>query len=544
MSSGTAAVRIARPAFGDSNARHAAEVRPPQLAVAWAPRRGGVRSSLRALLEKTPPRADTRGDRLFRDCRIVSPLPKSAFAAALACHVLFVVFPPPLWKVLPWRDSPDFELAHTQLAWYGPIRDLPVLLPVSHAAKPAAPVRRETGPLKLAAEAFHPRQSIFSTPLHPTHPRQTLIRPMAPPAPPKILPVLPNIVQWDDSQPAEPKTQLTEAELRVKRPKEPLHRKHEDATAPDLAAPLREFGPMDVAAADNEPKRPALELHSMSVPRRTEQSAAESAAAPQISENVPVANSSLIALSATPGPAAPPPVIPEGNLSARISISPDGGKNAASNPGSLPDAPSEAGRGKGPPGIFITGGNRGNASRISGLGAAATRSDSPAPPTPATESAAAASKPMIAQMDPSAPPESIFGVKRFYSMQINMPNLTSATGSWILNFAKLGEIEAGLRQRSLPPDLIGPVALHKVDPKYPPSLRAAGVEGEVVLYAIIRKDGLVDSIQLVRGVDPELDANAIAALAQWRFRPAEEKGAPIELEAVVHIPFRARRPDY
>jgi TonB family protein len=65
------------------------------------------------------------------------------------------------------------------------------------------------------------------------------------------------------------------------------------------------------------------------------------------------------------------------------------------------------------------------------------------------------------------------------------------------------------------------------------------VEGEVILYAVIRSDGSVDSIQLVRGIDERLDANAMSALSQWKFRPAERNGAPVELEAIVHIPFRA-----
>jgi hypothetical protein len=30
------------------------------------------------------------------------------------------------------------------------------------------------------------------------------------------------------------------------------------------------------------------------------------------------------------------------------------------------------------------------------------------------------------------------------------------------------------------------------------------------------------------------------ALAQWKFRPAEKRGEPVDLEAVVHIPFRSR----
>ena len=122
-----------------------------------------------------------------------------------------------------------------------------------------------------------------------------------------------------------------------------------------------------------------------------------------------------------------------------------------------------------------------------------------------------------------------------------MPNLTSVSGSWILNFAELNDESApGGYARPDPPDLAGPVPLTKVDPKYPPELRTLHVDGEVVLYAIIRKDGSVDSIQLVHSVDPHLDANAMEALAQWKFRPAEKHGDPVDLEAVVHIPFRSR----
>ena len=81
-----------------------------------------------------------------------------------------------------------------------------------------------------------------------------------------------------------------------------------------------------------------------------------------------------------------------------------------------------------------------------------------------------------------------------------------------------------------------------MDPKYPPELRTLHVDGEVLLYAIIRKDGSVDSIQLVHSVDPRLDANAMEALAQWKFRPAEKHGEPVDLEAVVHIPVPFARP--
>jgi TonB family protein len=138
----------------------------------------------------------------------------------------------------------------------------------------------------------------------------------------------------------------------------------------------------------------------------------------------------------------------------------------------------------------------------------------------------------------------VLGSKRVYTLHVNMPNLTSASGSWVLNFAELDEMDAFSRAGLSASDVAGPVPLRKVDPKYPPELRTAHVEGEVILYAIIRKDGTVDSIQLVHSLDTQLDANAMEALAQWKFQPAERRGEPIDLEAVVHIPFRSRAPAF
>jgi TonB family protein len=61
---------------------------------------------------------------------------------------------------------------------------------------------------------------------------------------------------------------------------------------------------------------------------------------------------------------------------------------------------------------------------------------------------------------------------------------------------------------------------------------------------VIRADGTVDSIQLVKGIDPTLDANAMQALAQWKFRPAERQGVAVDIETVVRIPFRTAAPAY
>jgi TonB family protein len=61
---------------------------------------------------------------------------------------------------------------------------------------------------------------------------------------------------------------------------------------------------------------------------------------------------------------------------------------------------------------------------------------------------------------------------------------------------------------------------------------------------VIRGDGTVDSIQLVHGIDEKLDENSMQALSQWKFQPATRQGSPVELEAIVHIPFRLRNDRY
>ncbi len=386
---------------------------------------------------------------------------------------------------------------------------------------------------------------------HPTHPRQTLIQPASQQEPPKILSALPNIVQLADSQPVRPKLNLT-----AMRPKTPAHLDVANTSAPDLPAFEQHSGAINIASSKQAPPKPLLPVSPMSAPRASAQRGDRDAAAPEIARRTSD-SATLIALSATPAPA-PPPAIPAGNLSARISISPDGprpgapsGNTAGSGAGA---APGISGGGHGPDGIFITGGNTAKAGATSGLGTGSVLKAMGNP------SASRAPGERIASEDSNAhplnsgsvkevskldvPPEKILGGKQVYTLHVNMPNLTSASGSWILNFAELDEPDAATYPKTGTTEIAGPVPFRKVDPKYPPELRALHVEGEVVLYAIIRKDGSVDSIQLVHSVDPRLDANAMEALAQWKFRPAEKRGEPVDLEAVVHIPFRSRTPGF
>src|SRR5262249_59173166 len=119
----------------------------------------------------------------------------------------------------------------------------------------------------------------------------------------------------------------------------------------------------------------------------------------------------------------------------------------------------------------------------------------------------------VAGVGHDAKPEAIFARRRVYSMNVNMPNLNSATGSWILNFTEMRTAPTGPVSTS-GGEVAEPLPLRKVDPKYPPNAIAENIEGEVILYAVIRRDGSVDSIQLVKGVCPEVERSAVRALAQ------------------------------
>jgi TonB family protein len=538
----------------------------PQLAIAWIGWREEFASSVVALLRGPAAPKTFLGVRYFRDCWIDPRFPRVAFAVAVACQALLILFPPPIWNI----RSAQAEILGPQmeLTWYGPAKDFPAILPA--ARKPEAAPRNDASktPPRRGADAFHPRQTIISEPLHPTHPRQTLIQPTSPPEPPKILPQLPNIVRLAGSEPARPKLQLTSEQLAAMWPKAPKRRVAQDAAAPEVSTPEKQMGEINIASSTQAPPKPTLPVSPMSAPRAAQQKGETDAAAPEIVQQPTGDSGTLIALSATPAPVPPPPSVPAGNLSARISISPEGPQPGA--PGGTLEGKgsnggvSAGGGGHGPEGIFISGGNSANTSATSGLGSAVRGAGNPlssrAVPRvsiPPRDSNAPPRNSGSAQESPKldVPPEKVLGSKRVYTLHVNMPNLTSASGSWVLNFAELDDMGAGSTwsppetgagpyPKPVASDLAGPVPLRKVDPKYPPELRTAHVEGEVVLYAIIRKDGTVDSIQIVHRVDPNLDANAMEALAQWKFQPAEKNGEPIDLEAVVHIPFRSRAPAF
>jgi TonB family protein len=134
----------------------------------------------------------------------------------------------------------------------------------------------------------------------------------------------------------------------------------------------------------------------------------------------------------------------------------------------------------------------------------------------------------------------VFGNRKFYSLTLNMPNLNSTGGSWIIRFAEL-------KQSSTPDskqELSAPGATRKVDPAYPLQLMRENVEGTVTLYAVIHSDGTVGNVRVLNGVDSRLDQFASQAVSQWQFHPATKDGTAIDVEATFQIPFHPQRKNF
>jgi TonB family protein len=73
-------------------------------------------------------------------------------------------------------------------------------------------------------------------------------------------------------------------------------------------------------------------------------------------------------------------------------------------------------------------------------------------------------------------------------------------------------------------------------PEYPPQARANRIQGEVVLHAIIDKEGKISEVQ-IRSGDDTLAQAAVEAVRQWRYKPMLVDGEPREVDTIITVKF-------
>ena len=533
----------------------------------------------------------SRPGSFWPDVFVTSRLPWNRFAQSAICHIAAIVA---LWgSVRFWPqppqvlDRPVFNRA--DVIYYARSEYLPPL---------------DTGgqrrPLPRKGEPEHSPQPVISVPAEADNRTQTIVTPSDIKLNHDV--PLPNIVAWSQNtaQPAVPLASTAAAAnmrlpslpvtavapapetMPANRQRTPMLSQTAVAPAPELktefsrslqgpqaaivqpppsvdAASQRSLG--DINIGHSQVVAPAPELpvaEQYAAPGRSQTALAGGGAGaaavpppPSISGNAGSdPNGRIIALGIHPA-AMSPAETPTGNRRGTFAATPDGkpgapgtpdvaagtnrgngsgaGKNSDGIPSGLTvgagpedqDRSAVAGKGNGPGGAAP-----GHASDNSRLVADATPPRVTAIPSrPLSE----VSKDRATDVD-----RWIFGEKKFYAMTLNMPNLNSAGGSWVVRFAELNPDETK-------GDLTAPEATQKVDPAYPLELMRRNIQGTVTLYAVIRNDGSVSDVRVLRGIDDQLDQYARAALARWHFRPATKNGAAVALEAVVMIPFKPVR---
>src|SRR5258707_2616031 len=187
----------------------------PQLELGWGPFHQGVASNFAERFRRARSQKTVLVGSFFKDSWIERRIPRRAIVAAALWHIAFMVMPFPQFSA----PKTNHALDNSQITWSGPVEDFPLIQIPAAKAKSRLRGNLNHSPAPEGADAFHPRQRIFTDPVRPTHLRQTLINPAAPPEAPKLLPDIPNMVQLAQSAaPVRPRIEISQQTLKRLRP--------------------------------------------------------------------------------------------------------------------------------------------------------------------------------------------------------------------------------------------------------------------------------------------------------------------------------------
>jgi periplasmic protein TonB len=87
-----------------------------------------------------------------------------------------------------------------------------------------------------------------------------------------------------------------------------------------------------------------------------------------------------------------------------------------------------------------------------------------------------------------------------------------------------------------------PRVLHEERPAYTSDAMRAKVQGTVLLECVVKPDGSVGDVQVIRSLDPTfgLDQQAVVAARKWRFAPGTRLGEPVPVLITIELTFTLR----
>ncbi len=91
---------------------------------------------------------------------------------------------------------------------------------------------------------------------------------------------------------------------------------------------------------------------------------------------------------------------------------------------------------------------------------------------------------------------------------------------------------------AVPPGGTQPEEIDRVMPRYPATARRRGIGGPVVVRGIVRQDGTIDNVEIIKDLPYGLGDEARRAVSRWRFRPATYRGEAIDVYYTVTVNFK------
>lgn len=82
--------------------------------------------------------------------------------------------------------------------------------------------------------------------------------------------------------------------------------------------------------------------------------------------------------------------------------------------------------------------------------------------------------------------------------------------------------------------------IHKVEPRYPVIAKQVGIQGTVVIKALISRNGTIEHAEAESG-QPLLVGAALAAVREWKYKPYYLNGEPVEVETEIRVNFVLNR---
>ena len=110
------------------------------------------------------------------------------------------------------------------------------------------------------------------------------------------------------------------------------------------------------------------------------------------------------------------------------------------------------------------------------------------------------------------------------------------------SFQPSGDLEEQHTQvANVAPAVVAGMVLSKVDPVYPNEAKHKGIDGRVLLHAVIGANGHIHSLEVISSPDPSLAMAAIAAVRQWVYRPYMLLGVPTEVDTTITVTYTMTR---